>query len=93
VRGGRQEAVVAEAEQAGVQRVDPVDVLGRIDRVDDRRSRMRRRQRHLDDDAIDRRVGVERRIARARRLRGLALELDEVGLDPTFAQPRRICSR
>ena len=31
-----QEAVVAEPQEAGVQRVDPVDVLGRIDRVDDR---------------------------------------------------------
>ena len=38
VRGRRQEAVVAEAQQAGVERVDPVDVLGRVDGVDDRRA-------------------------------------------------------
>ena len=50
---GRQEPVVAEPEQAGVQRMDAVDVLGRVDRVDDRAQPDRRRQRHLDDDAVD----------------------------------------
>ena len=50
----RQEPVVAEAEEAGVERVDPVDVLGRVDGVDDRAQPDRRRQRHLDDDAVDR---------------------------------------
>ena len=75
----RQEAVVAEAQQAGVERVDAVDVLGRIDGVDDRAQPDRRRERHLDDDAIDRRVVVEvaDRSAATRRLGGLALELDE----------------
>ena len=53
MRGRRQEAVVAEAQQAGVQWMDPVDVLGRIDRVDDRAQPDRRRQRHLDDDPVD----------------------------------------
>ena len=82
VGGGRQEAVVAEAEQPGVHRVDPVDVLGRIDRIDDRAQADRRGQRHLDDDAIDRRVGVE--VADRRdhgRLGRFALELDELGVD------------
>ena len=39
----RQEAVVAEAQQTGVERVDAVDVLGRIDGVDDRAQADRRR--------------------------------------------------
>ena len=57
----RQEPVVAEAQQAGVERVDAVDVLGRVDRVDDGAQPDRRRERHLDDDAVDAGVGVERR--------------------------------
>ena len=65
VGGRRQEAVVAEAQEAGVERVDPVDVLGRIDRVDDRPEPDRRRQRHLDDDPGDGRVGVERARSRS----------------------------
>ena len=78
----RQEAVVAEAEQAGVERMDAVDVLGRIDRVDDRAQADRRRERHLDDDAVDRRVVVEVADRRDdRRLGRLALELDEPGVD------------
>ncbi len=52
---GRQESVVAKAEQPRVERMDPVDVLGRIDRVDDGAQADRRRQRHLDDDAVHRR--------------------------------------
>ena len=63
----RQEAVVAEPEQAGVQRMDPVDVLGRIDRVDDAPQPDRRRERHLDDDPVHRRVGVQRRGSSRRR--------------------------
>ena len=38
VRGGRQEPVVAEPQEAGIERVDAVDVLGRVDGVDDRRA-------------------------------------------------------
>ena len=81
--GGRgQEAVVAEPEQTGVQRVDPVDVLGRIDGVDDRSQPDRRRERHLDDDAIDRRIVVELADRRDdRRLGRFALEFDERGVD------------
>ena len=56
VGGRRQEPVVAEAEQAGVARVDAVDVLGRIERVDDGRERDPLGQRHLDDDPGDERV-------------------------------------
>ena len=59
MRGGRQEAFIAEAEQAGVERMDAVDVLGRVDRVDDGAQPDRRRQRHLDDDPVDRRVVVQ----------------------------------
>ena len=36
--GRRQEAVVAERQQAGIERMDAVDVLGRIEDVDDRRA-------------------------------------------------------
>ena len=83
VRRGRQEAVVAETEQPGVHRVDPVDVLGRIDRVDDRSQPDGAGKRHLDDDAIDGRVVVE--LADRGRDLGfgrLALELDEAAIDP-----------
>ena len=91
----RQEAVVAEPEETGVERVDPVDVLGRIDRVDDRSQPDRRRQRHLDDDAVDRR--------RPRSARGwprvTAASVASPSSStkpasmPTLAQPRRIRSR
>ena len=47
---GGQEAFVAERHQARVERVDAVDVLGRQDRVGDRRQRDVPRQRLLDDD-------------------------------------------
>ena len=91
----RQEAVVAEAEQAGVERVDAVDVLGRVDRVDDRAQADRRRERHLDDDAVDRRVGVE--LADGRRRRGASVASPSSSTKPasmpTLAQPRRIRSR
>ena len=80
---GRQEPVVAEAQQPGVERVDAVDVLVRIDGVDDGAQADRRRQRHLDDDAID--AGVRVELADRgddRGLRRLAFELDEAGVDP-----------
>ena len=60
------EALVAEAEQAGVQRVDAVDVLERIDGVDHRPQPDARRERHLDDDPGDARVVVERADRRGR---------------------------
>ena len=82
MRGRGQEAVVAEAEQAGVQRMDAVDVLGRVDRVDDRAQPDRRRQRHLDDDPVDTRVLVEGPdLLDDAGLRCLALDLDEAGID------------
>ena len=79
----RQEPVVAEAQETGVQRVDPVDVLGGVDRVDHAPQADRRRQWHLDDDPVDRRVVVERpdRVHQ-RRLRRLAVDLDEPAVDP-----------
>ena len=59
VRGRGQEAVVAETQEPGVERVDAVDVLGRVDGVDDGPQPDRRRERHLDDDPVDDRVVVE----------------------------------
>jgi len=56
---GRQEAVVAQRQQAGVQRVDPVDVLGRVEGVDHDPQRDAGRQRLLDDDPGDRALGTE----------------------------------
>ena len=94
VRGRRQEPLVAEAEQAGVARMEAVDVLGGIERVDDGRERDPPRQRHLDDDAGDERVAVES-LDSARRV------LDEArpGIStsrpsmPTFSHERRIWLR
>jgi hypothetical protein len=78
----REEPVVAKPQQAGVQRVDPVDVLRRVDRVDDGSEPDRRRQRHLDDDPVDERVRVEGcdDLGHAA-LRRLALDLDEPPTD------------
>ena len=59
VRGRRQEALVAEPEQTGIQGMDPVDVLGRVDRVDDGAEPDRGRERLLDDDPGDRRIVVQ----------------------------------
>ena len=82
--GGRgQEPVVAETEESRVERVDPVDVLGRVDRVDDLAQPDRRRQRHLDDDTVDLGVVVDLPdVSRTAALGRLAVELDEAGLDP-----------
>src|ERR1035437_7439273 len=55
----RKEAVVAERQQAGVAWMDAVDVLGRVYRVDHCAQWDVGRQRHLDDDPGDGRVGVE----------------------------------
>ena len=91
----RQEAVVAEAQEAGVERVDAVDVLGRVDGVDDRAQADRRRQRHLDDDAVDGGVVVELRGAVATTAASVASPSSSTkpASMPTLAQPRRICSR
>jgi hypothetical protein len=63
--------------------VDPVDVLGRVDRIDDRAQPDRPRQWHLDDDAVDGRIVVEPPNGRRDvRLGCLALELDETAVDP-----------
>jgi SAM-dependent methyltransferase len=58
--GGRQEAIVTQLHEAGVARVQTVDVLARGDRVDDRAERDPLGQRHLDDDPGDGRIGVQR---------------------------------
>ncbi len=79
----REEAVIAEAEEPRVEWMDPVDVLGRIDRVDDAPQTDRRRQRHLDDDPVDGRVGIEGRDGiDHRRLGRLPFELREPRFDP-----------
>ena len=87
---GRDEALVAEAQQAGVQRMDAVDVLERVDGVDDGPQPDARGKRHLDDDPVDLRVVVEpldRRGELALLLRGgPALDVDERALD---ARPAR----
>ena len=95
VRGRRQEAVIAEAQEPGVERVDPVDVLGRVDGVDDRPQPDGRRERHLDDDAIDGRIVVERTDRRRSTVASVASPSSSTkpASMPTFAQPRRIRSR
>ena len=55
----RQEAVVAEREQAGIAGVDAVDVLRRVDRIDHCPQRDVSWERHLDDDARHGRIRVE----------------------------------
>ena len=93
--GRRQEPVIAEPQQPGIERMDAVDVLGRIDRVDDRAQPDRRRQRHLDDDPVDGRVGVELAEGRDDRPASVASPSSSTNPAsiPTFAQPRRIRSR
>ncbi len=51
--------VPAEVEQSGVQRVEPVHVLHRVDGADDLRLVDLGRHRRLDEDAVDRVVGVQ----------------------------------
>ena len=58
-RGG-DEARLVEPEAADVHRVEAVDVLVRIDAVEDAAPRQMGRQRKLHQDAVDRVVGVER---------------------------------
>ncbi len=52
---------LADREPAGIVDVEAVDVLGRVDRGDHRLLVDLRRQRQLDEDAVDRVVGVEPR--------------------------------
>ena len=86
VGGGRQEAVVAEGQEAGVQGVDAVDVLRRVEGVDDDPQRDRGRQRLLDDDAGDRALGAEGQDLAPERLGGAVVaELHEPILDPDQA--------
>ena len=59
VRGSGQEALVAECQQARVEGMNAVDVLGRVEHVDHGAEGDRGRQRHLDDDPGDCRVAVE----------------------------------
>ena len=58
-RRARDEAGEADGEPAGVDRVEAVDVLVGIDGEDDRVGVDMRRQRQLDEDPVDRGVGVE----------------------------------
>ena len=82
VGGRRQEPVVAQPQEPGVERVDAVDVLGRIDRVDDGPQPDRRRERHLDDHPVDRRVLVELADRRGHPCLGrLTLQFHEAGID------------
>ena len=76
-RRARDERRPAEVEAAGVDRVDPVDVLLRRDRLDDPVLVEVVRQRELDEEPVDRVVGVERRDRREHVLLGrVRRELD-----------------
>ena len=75
----------AGGEPAGVERVQPVDVLGRIDRRDDGERVEMRRQRQLHEDAVDRVVGVQlgdelHQLVLGRRLGQDMLEADHADL-------------
>ena len=58
-RRARHQRVEAGRKPAGVHRMEAVDVLGRVDRLDHPRRVDLRRQRQLDQDPVDLRVGVE----------------------------------
>jgi hypothetical protein len=60
-RRARHQRVEAGRQPPGVERVEAVDVLGRVDRGDHPRGVDLRRQRQLDEDAVDALVGVELR--------------------------------
>ena len=80
--GGRQEPLVAERHQPRVPWVQAVDVLGRVERVDHGRERDPLGERHLDDDAGDRLVGVELLdLAPDGRGRRTTRDLDQPALD------------
>ena len=81
MRRRRQEAVVPKAQQPRVEWMDPVDVLGGIDRVDDRTQADGRWQRHLDDDSVDTGVPVQGPdLLDDAGLGRLALDLHETGV-------------
>ena len=60
-RGRTDEVRPSEREQPGADRMEAVDVLGRVDRLDGRRLVQVRRQRRLDEEAVDCVVGVQLR--------------------------------
>ena len=94
VRCRRQEPVVTQAEETRVQRMDPIDVLRRIDGVDDGAHPDRRRQRHLDDDAIHLGSAFSSRTAAVTRASVASPSSSTKPASmPTLAQPRRIRSR
>ncbi len=57
-RAGRQRVKTA-GQPPGIVRMQPVDVLGRIERVDDGFGVQRFRQRQLHQDAVHRRIAIE----------------------------------
>ena len=82
VGGRRQEAVVAERQEAGVDRVDAVDVAQRVEVVDDRPERDPGREGHLGDDPGHARVRGELADRRAElRRAAFGRQLDQAVLD------------
>src|SRR5450759_4338437 len=78
---GRQDTVISERKQAGIAGVDTVDVLGRVDRIDDGAQRNVRGQWHLDDDPGHARVRVEILDLVAKRVRHhVRAEFDEAAV-------------
>ena len=55
----RHQSVEPGWQAAGIDRVEAVDILGRIDRGDDFLASICGGKRELDEDAIDRGIGVE----------------------------------
>ena len=83
--GAGDEAGLVEPEPADVHRVEAVDVLLRVDPVEDVARRQARGQRQLDEDAVDPRVGVElveerQEVGRGGRRRQDVAEAGEAGL-------------
>ena len=75
VQGTR--AGLPDGEPPDIQRVEPVHVLGRIDRLEHGLGADLRRQRKLHQDAVDRRVGVEPAdLCQQRRLGGVRGQAD-----------------
>ena len=93
LRAGRQESLVAQRHQAGVERMDPVDVLGGHDRVGQDAQRNVPRQRLLHDDPGDLGVVVELPRASAFSSSAVALlgsSMTGWGCRPVWHE-RRIC--
>ena len=79
-------AGAAAPQPADIERVEAVDVLGRIDRVDHALRIDLLRQRQLHQDAVDRVVGVELRDQRQQL--GLAGRRRQAVLEARDARPR-----